>query len=161
MPSERAGIGYQVADQRYAFPTVTLQYSFKAKVSDLPGIKSPLDAVNCLLPIFADFVEHHEEFHVLLLNRSNKVLGTHRLSIGGISSTILDLRILFQAAILANASGLVLSHNHPSGTLFPSQNDIDVTRKIQEVAKLLEITVIDHVIITADGHYSFAEYGRL
>lgn len=103
-------------------------------------------------------MEFLEEFVVLLLNKSNKVIGLFRVSRGGTCGTVVDIKIVFAAAIKAMASGVILAHNHPSGNLQPSHADIDLTRKCCEGGKLLEIAVLDHLILSPDeGYYSFAD----
>ena len=92
----------------------------------------------------------------MLLNRANKVLGIFEVSSGGSTGTVADPKLVFAAAIKANACGIILAHNHPSGNLQPSQADIDLTKKMKEGGKLLEIQILDHVIITTEGYYSFA-----
>jgi len=102
-------------------------------------------------------MELQEEFKVLLLNRANQVLGIYNLSKGGVSSTIVDLKLLFAVVLKANASNIVICHNHPSGKLAPSDADIEITNKIKEACKLLGIHFFDHIIISHLGYYSFAE----
>ena len=102
-----------------------------------------------------------EQFKILLLNRANKVLGICELSSGGISGTVADPKMIFIAALKAAASNIILSHNHPSGNLKPSRADIELTRKIKEVGQLLEITVLDHLIISSEGFYSLADEGMM
>ena len=102
-----------------------------------------------------------EQFKILLLNRANKVLGICELSTGGLSGTIADPKMIFIAALKAAASNIILTHNHPSGSLKPSRQDIELTRKIKEVGQLLEITVLDHLIISSEGFYSLADEGMM
>ncbi len=102
-------------------------------------------------------MELQEEFKVLLLNRANQVLGIYNLSKGGVSSTIVDLKLLFAVVLKANASNIVICHNHPSGKLAPSDADIEITNKIKEACKLLDVHFFDHIIISHLGYYSFAE----
>lgn len=104
-------------------------------------------------------MELQEEFKVLLLNRANEVLGIYNLSKGGNSGTVVDLKLLFGVALKANASGIVISHNHPSGNLIPSQADKEITKRIKEASKILEIRFVDHIIISHLGYYSFIENG--
>jgi DNA repair protein RadC len=106
-------------------------------------------------------VDHFESFKILLVNRANRVLGIKTIGIGAISGCIADPRLIFQTAILANASGIVLIHNHPSGNLKPSQADRNITNKIQEAGKLLDIVILDHIILTSESYYSFADEGEL
>lgn len=141
---------------------VKLTYQTKVKASDRQSIRCSRDAYEILREIYpAHEMELRERFVVLLLNRANKVLGWHLLSVGGVSGAVVDPRLVFQAANLANASAIILSHNHPSGNTDPSKADIDLTRKIKRGADLLNITVADHIIVTADGYLSFANEGLL
>ena len=108
-----------------------------------------------------DTIELQEEFKVLLLNRANEVLGIYPLSRGGITGTVVDSRLIFAVALKCNATGIILCHNHPSGNLKPSDVDINLTRSIKKCAEFLEITLIDHFIITKNGFYSFSTEGKL
>lgn len=103
----------------------------------------------------------HEEFWILLLNRANRVIKKHQISQGGVSGTVADPKIIFKVALGELASGIILAHNHPSGNLTASQADIDLTKKLKEAGKLLEIQVLDHVIIAGQKYYSFADEGIL
>jgi DNA repair protein RadC len=105
-----------------------------------------------------DFLEH---FKVMLLNRANKVLGIIEISTGGMAGTIADPKVIFIAAIKSAASGIVLAHNHPSGNRQPSQADINLTKKLRSGGELLDIAVLDHLIISSEGYYSFADEGLL
>lgn len=141
---------------------VELVYKTKVKPSQRPKITTSVDAYEILQKIWnRDKIELVEEFKVLLLNRSNKVLGVLDASSGGITGTVADPRIILTAAIKANAVGIVLSHNHPSGSLKPSRADEELTVKIREAARFLDMTVLDHIIITSEGYYSFADEGLL
>ena len=141
---------------------VELVYRTKVKPSQRPKITTSVDAYEILQKIWnRDKIELVEEFKVLLLNRSNKVLGVLDASSGGITGTVADPRIILTAAIKANAVGIVLSHNHPSGSLKPSRADEELTVKIREAARFLDMTVLDHIIITSEGYYSFADEGLL
>lgn len=101
----------------------------------------------------------HEEFWVLLLNRANRVVRKQQISQGGVAGTIADPKIIFKIALEELASGIILAHNHPSGNLTPSQADIDLTRKLKEAGKLLEIQVLDHIIVANKKYFSFADEG--
>jgi DNA repair protein RadC len=94
---------------------------------------------------------------VLYLNRANKVIGSYQLSKGGITGTIADVRLILSVALKTLASGLILAHNHPSGNLKPSEADKQITNKIRQAAKLLDIELLDHIIISSEGYYSFAD----
>ncbi|WP_291113905.1 RadC family protein [Flavobacterium sp. UBA6135] len=101
----------------------------------------------------------HEEFWVLYLNNSNKVIKKEQLSKGGITGTVVDVRLILKLALENNATSLILSHNHPSGRLEPSEPDIEITQKLKSAARQLELSVIDHIIVTENGYYSFADEG--
>lgn len=103
----------------------------------------------------------HEEFHYITLNNASLIIEHHRLSKGGLSGTTIDPRIILRQALMNNASKIILAHNHPSGSLKPSDSDILITKKIKEAAKIMDITLLDHLIITQDRFYSFAESNAL
>jgi DNA repair protein RadC len=108
------------------------------------------------------FKEHIEEFKLLLMNRSNSVLGIMPVSKGGLSRTVTDVRLIFQGAIKTNASWIIVCHNHPSGNLNPSESNTKITNKIKEAGNLMDIQLLDHLILTMDGsYYSFADNGLL
>ncbi len=132
--------------------------------SDTPKvkIKSGDDAYNVLLASWnLDTIELQEEFKVLLLNRANELLGIYPLSRGGITGTVVDQRLIFAVALKCNATGIIMCHNHPSGKLLPSEADITLTKSIGKCADLLEINLLDHLIITKNGFYSFSNEGKL
>lgn len=104
-------------------------------------------------------LELQEEFKVLLLNRANDVLGIYNMSKGSVSGTVVDIRLLFAVALKCNASGILICHNHPSGNLNPSDADIEITKKIKQASELFDIRMIDHIIITHLGYYSFLDSG--
>jgi DNA repair protein RadC len=99
----------------------------------------------------------HEEFWIMLLNRSNQLIDTIRISQGGISGTVTDVRLILHAAVEKLASGLILAHNHPSGNLSPSEADLKITRKIKDAAQLLDLALLDHLIISDQGYISMAD----
>lgn len=109
----------------------------------------------------SDTIQLFEEFKILLLNRSNHVLGIYILSRGGISGTVVDVKMIFAIALKTAASSIILVHNHPSGNLNPSKQDILLTKKVKESGELLDIKVLDHLIITCEGYYSFLDEGSL
>ena len=135
-------------------------YSHKIPVKSMLKVTGSQDIYQAILPNYPD-IEYIETFWVLLMNRGNRVLGIKHISTGGISGTVVDVRIILQAALLANSSGIVLIHNHPSGTLQPSSADMQITSKTKDAAKLMDITVLDHIIFTLDMYYSFADEGVL
>ncbi|OXG05096.1 RadC-like JAB domain-containing protein [Flavobacterium araucananum] len=141
---------------------IELIYKTKVKASDRPQIKSSKDAYKLMLSTWdMDKIELFEEFKILLLSQSYKALGIYEISRGGITGTVVDLRLIFSAALKANATCLMIIHNHPSGRTLASEADKQITRKIREAGKLLDITLIDSLIITPEQYYSFADDGTL
>jgi DNA repair protein RadC len=142
---------------------VTLSYRNKIKASDRLQVKSSKDAYEIFMGNWSESsIGHVEEFKLLLMTRSNAVLGIIAVSKGGISGTVTDVRIVLQAALKSNASGLIVCHNHPSGSLNPSESDTKITHKIKEAGNLMDIQLLDHLIITTEGnYYSFADNGLL
>jgi DNA repair protein RadC len=141
---------------------IELVYKSKVKPSERPRITSTKEAYQILLQTWdANKIDFVEQFKVVLMNKAHRVLGIYELSSGGISGTVADPKLVFMAALKSNACCLILSHNHPSGNLKPSHADEALTRKIYEAGKLLDIQVIDHVIVTSEGYYSFADEGLL
>ena len=139
---------------------IKLSYSRKGNCER--SISSSADAVDVFREHFdADKMDYRESFFALYLNQANKVLGIKKISECGISSTLVDVRIIMQAALLCNASGIIVSHNHPSGNLKPSTEDIKITDKIKEAAKFLDFAVLDHIILTSEHYYSFLDEGHL
>lgn len=108
-----------------------------------------------------DIIEFQEECKVILVNRANHILGMLPLSKGGLSGTVVDIRIILSVALKCHASGIFLVHNHPSGNLKPSESDKNITRKLKEACIILDITLVDHLIITKTGYFSFADDGLL
>lgn len=149
------------SNQNSQLAEINVTYSAKVKFKDMERIQTSSDCERVLRKIWNDTIELREEFYLLLLNRANRVLGWYRISQGGISGTVIDIRLIFSIALKANACGVVLAHNHPSGNTEPSQADLDLTRKIKEAGVLLEISVIDHLILTCDSFKSFADEGWL
>lgn len=104
-----------------------------------------------------DIIEFQEECKIILLNRANFVLGIYDLSKGGISGTVVDIRIILSVTLKCNASGIILAHNHPGGNMKPSEADRQITRKLKDACDLLEINLLDHFIICRDSYFSFSE----
>ncbi len=117
------------------------------------------DAYNFFEPLISD--NKHEEFWIVMLNRANKIIGHKKISEGGINGTVADPRIIFKQALENYATSIVLCHNHPSGNIIPSNEDIRLTQKIKEAGKLLDILVLDHIIIGDKKYYSFSDEGSL
>ncbi|WP_430613145.1 JAB domain-containing protein [Flavobacterium sp. JP2137] len=141
---------------------VELIYKSKVKASQRPQISSSDKAYQIALKAWDNNkIELLEQFKVLILSNSNKVLGVLEVSSGGITATVVDIRIIFSALLKAHATAFILLHNHPSGNLTPSEADKQITRKIKEASKILDISLLDHLIITSEGYYSFADQGAL
>ncbi|MBK7872067.1 MAG: DNA repair protein RadC [Saprospiraceae bacterium] len=124
-------------------------------VRERPQIRSSRDAYDVIAPILIDLP--HEEFWILLLNRANKVMSREQISLGGVAGTVVDAKIIFRKAIEGMASSIILVHNHPSGNLQPSQQDIDLTKKLKKAGETLDISVLDHLIIAESSYFSFAD----
>lgn len=142
---------------------IQLIYKTKVKASERPQIFTSSDAFKLFKQTWDENkIEFVEQFKVMLLNKSNKVLGIYKLSTGGISGTVADPKLIFAAALKANASNIILCHNHPSGNVKPSQADEQLTAKIKDAGRYLDLPVMDHLIIsTEDKYYSFADEGLL
>ena len=131
-----------------------IQVSYRPAISKKPLIVSALDAFVELIEFFPrERLALQEKFVVMYLNRCGRVLGVYEMSQGGITGTVVDIRLLFSVALKVAATGVILCHNHPSGNLTPSKNDIEITKKVKEVADLLDIKVLDHIIINSDCKY--------
>lgn len=122
-------------------------------------ISSSKDIFQLVHPQFLDLT--HEEFHVLLLSRSNTLIRKEFVSRGGVSGTVVDPKIVFKIALDHLASSIVLCHNHPSGNLRPSEQDVALTKKLKEAGALLEIPILDHLIVSDSGYFSFADEGMM
>jgi DNA repair protein RadC len=130
-----------------------------AETPDIPQIKCSKDVADIFQPLLSDLA--HEEFWILFLNRSNKVINRMKLSQGGVSGTVTDVRMVMKKAIECLASGIIVCHNHPSGNLSPSESDSKITQKIKEAGNLMDIQLLDHLIISDMSYYSFADNGLL
>lgn len=130
-----------------------------AESPEIPQIKCSKDVADIFQPLLSDLV--HEEFWILFLNRSNKVINRMKLSQGGISGTVTDVRMVMKKAIEYLASGIIVCHNHPSGNLNPSESDTKITQKIKEAGNLMDIQLLDHLIISDKEYYSFADNGLI
>ena len=129
------------------------------KAIERPQITGSLSVADIFRPMLSDL--NHEEFWVLLLNRNNRVLSTECISKGGVSGTVVDVKIIFKLVLDRLASSIILCHNHPSGNLQPSAEDIRITQKCKSAGDVLGVDVFDHIIIAADGYYSFSDQGQV
>ncbi len=149
--------------QQITVSEVQLTYKNKVRASDRKKITCSRDAYKIFMDNWnPEIIEFVEEFKILLMNRSNSVLGILEISKGGISDTVTDVRVVFQAAIKGNASGIICAHNHPRLNINPSESDNKITQKIKDAGNLLDIQLLDHLIISTEGDYfSYADSGLI
>lgn len=139
-----------------------LELGRRRQLSDLrqrPRIGSSRDAYQAIASRISDL--HHEEFWLLLLNRANEVFARERLSIGGTSGTVVDLKMVLKTALDARAAAFIAIHNHPSGNLEPSRADVELTEKLKQSGRILDLPMLDHLIVSERGYYSFADEGMM
>lgn len=149
-------------EQQWIVSEVDLIYRSKIKPSERPKITCSKDIFLLLLNNWdKDKLEFVEQFKVLYLNRANKVIGIYEVSTGGLTGTVADPRLVFATALKLNATGLILAHNHPSGNLSASNADKNLTQKIVNAGLMLDILVFDHIILTSEAYFSFADEGYL
>lgn len=147
--------------QLFEIAEVNISYSYGRYTADRNKIGSSSCAYEIAKAATKDHIEHYECFYIMMLNNSNQVLGISKLSQGGITGTLVDLRIMFQNLIKANATAFIMFHNHPSGTLKPSGADKSLTQKAKEAANTLDIKLLDHIIVTTESYFSFADEGLI
>ncbi len=142
---------------------ITISYLGNCKAKAYPKIASSRDAAALLFQHWdKSHIELQESFKMLLLNNANKVKGIFTLSTGGITGTLVDIRIVFAVVLKSLTTAVILAHNHPSGTLRPSNADQKITEKIQTACRYFDIKLLDHMILTPGGeYYSFADEGVL
>ncbi len=139
-----------------------IQLSYKRKINNIVKISGSKSAYGCLIENWnKDTIDLQEELKVLLMNQNNIVLGVYNMSKGGIAGTVADLKLLFSVVLKSAAVGFILSHNHPSGNLKPSHADNQLTSKIKKGARLFDLNFLDHIIVSSDGYYSYADAGEL
>lgn len=132
-------------------------------VSGVPNIKITCsqDAARCFRQIYPVDLNIREAMVVLYLNNANITMGYSVIGIGGITATYVDIRLILRDALLTQSTSIILCHNHPSGSLKPSQADINLTKKIKSAAEVMDISILDHLILTESEYYSFADMGDL
>jgi DNA repair protein RadC len=141
----------------YLVSEIELIYKNRQDIKDRPKIEKSQDAYQVFINNWDENkIGFVEQAKVLLLNRSNRVLGIYEHSTGGVSGTVVDVKLVFAAALKANASAIILAHNHPSSNLEPSRADKAITEKFKEASKYLDVVFYDHLIIAPDAYYSFA-----
>lgn len=141
---------------------VEITYRPNYKPSERPQISTSQQAYEILIAHWSlGRIEFLEEFKIILLNRRNRVLGMVDISIGGVSGTLADPKVIFAVALKSGASGIILCHNHPSEELQPGKADVDLTKKLQQGGRLLDIEILDHLIVSKNAFYSFADEGLM
>lgn len=143
------------------FSEITINWKPLTEKKTLPKITMSADAARVFRTYWTDRITYKEEFFILLLNQANRVLGISKISEGGLAGTVVDAKMIFQAALKANAAAIILGHNHPSGNLAPSEQDKSLTEKIVKAGKVLDIRVLDHIILTYDDYKSFSDDGLM
>lgn len=143
------------------FSEISVNYKTKNKFKEMSHIDNSYAAEQLFRKIWSNKIEYVEEMYMILLNTANRSLGYSKVSTGGVSGTLVDVKVIFQIAIMGNASSFILAHNHPSGNLKPSNADIILTKKIKEAGKIMEIKLLDHLILTKEGFMSLADEGKL
>jgi DNA repair protein RadC len=138
-----------------------LKATLKRDVVLKAKLTSSKDAADFFRNIFDESIDIYETFFVVYLNNSNNTVGWYRVSQGGITGTVVDIRLVLKKALEVLCTSFICCHNHPSGNLFPSNEDIRLTNKLKMAAEIMDIKLIDHIILTNDSYYSFADEGKL
>ena len=142
---------------------VIVSYTSKVKAKDRVVIRTSADAYRAVRSLYDDdTIDYVESSYVLLLNRANQVIGKKLLSTGGTSSCIVDVKVIAQISLSTNAHAIIMTHNHPSGNISASDQDISITRRVKNALDLFDIKVLDHIIVTSDnGYTSMADEGLM
>jgi DNA repair protein RadC len=141
---------------------VQLSYKTTVKASERPQINTSEVVYRVLKEnLNYEIIEFIEEFKIILLNRNNSVIGLVPISVGGNAGTVADPKVIFVSALKCNAASIILAHNHPSGNLKPSHADIELTKKLKNAGKFLDLPVLEHIIVTKDAYFSFADEGLM
>ncbi|MCX6272214.1 MAG: JAB domain-containing protein [Bacteroidetes bacterium] len=138
---------------------IKVSYSHKIRPSEMIKVSRSNDAYEALLTIWEGQLDHIEYFYIILMNRANKIMGYYQLSKGGQTGTVADPKCVFQVALKCCCAAIILAHNHPSGNCKPSVSDIELTRKMKDAGNLLDLPVLDHIILTSETFFSFADEG--
>lgn len=154
------GLSHLQAIRTIAVIEFAKRMSVHRSMDNMEVIRSSADINSLIAPIIEDL--EHEEFWVILLNRANRVIKKIKISQGGVSGTVMDVRIVLRECVNGLASGFIACHNHPSGNNSPSDSDIRITQKLKEAGALLDVQMLDHLIIArGNSYYSFADNGQL
>ena len=148
-------------DKLFSIKEIDISYSYGTTKAERETIKSSLDAKNIFRSALKNSIEYKESFLVLILNNDNEILGIKKISEGGITSTVVDVRLVFQTILKAHGTAFIICHNHPSGKLEPSEADIKMTKKIKQGAQILDLKLLDHLILTKEDVLSFADTNLL
>lgn len=142
---------------------VKVSYTSKVKAKDRVQVRTSADAYNAVRSLYdEDTIDYVESSHVLLLNRANQIIGKKLLSTGGTSSCIVDVKVIAQISLSTNAHAIIMTHNHPSGNISASDQDVQITRRVKDALDLFDIKVLDHIIVTSDnGYTSMADEGLM
>jgi DNA repair protein RadC len=149
-----------IGETKAASIIAAIEIGRRRSLSDIrnrPRITSSRDAFNAIGSLLSDI--HHEEFWMLMLNRANEVIERKCVSVGGTSGTVVDIKLVLKTAIDHRASGFIAVHNHPSGNLEPSRADIELTDKLKQAGRMIDMPMLDHLIVSERGYYSFADEG--
>lgn len=143
-------------------PEIEIRYKSKTKASDRIKITSPITGADVFREMFnADTIDYQEEFIMLLMNRANQVIGYYKVAQGGMVATVVDVRTIFSVALKAGATNIMIAHNHPTGNVRPSDADKRITEQVRNAGKIMDIHLLDHIIITGEDYYSFANEGLI
>ena len=138
---------------------ISISYSTNVRAADRPKVTTSQQAYEIFLAIWPS-LEHVEYGYIMLLNRSNRLLGVKQLSMGGVSGTVMDPKVIFQTALKANASCIIIAHNHPSAEIISSEADNRLTQKLKSAGEFLDLPLLDHLIIAPDKYYSYKDEGN-
>ncbi len=139
---------------------ISVNYKKTEKLLHSKTIESSKDTADFLISIWGDDLEYKERFYVLFLNRKNTIRGYTLISIGGSCQSIVDIKIIMQHALICHADRIIIAHNHPSGNINPSPEDLKITERINQACKIMDIGLLDHIIISENNYYSFADNAR-
>lgn len=143
-----------------SFPQVSVNYK-DSDASRRIIVKSSQSSYDIFKEAYEECMQHHEECWVMFLNQANRLIGVSCISKCGISQTVVDIRIIMQTALLSHASGIILSHNHPSGNMVASSSDNALTSRLKKACELLDIRLLDHIILSESEYMSYADEGML
>jgi DNA repair protein RadC len=142
---------------------MTKLFELKKIKTDFPSVKisTSMDAYKFIKPFYGDTIEIFESFFILMVSRNNKTVGYAKISQGGTCGTVVDTKIIAKYCLDSLCQGVILAHNHPSRDAEPSQSDIEMTKKIKQGLRLIDVEVLDHMIITENNYYSLADNGEI